>query len=262
MSHPNYGQLLWCWLIQQGIPNPQDVTLQPLVIPGKQNTSDSDIHKIMEKGDITTGSLDKVRDMVSSDSGFLMKFSNYILSDDDIDQCQKRVEWLKNIIWLIGNKPTENKMKEDLPLDNLKFEMEGISNNDGEQEHSKETVTDESKIATESKDSENVDKTVKENTLHETKVDKTKGNDKVMTQKLQLKIKKTKKVKTNRKLRKRTMWMKQKGTKQKVLINRVMTWKLQLKLKETKKVKTNRKLRKKTVWMKQKFMKQKVMITN
>ena len=46
-----------------------------------------------------------------------MKLGDYILSDDDIKDCQKRVEWLKNIIWIIENKPNQEMLTDDSILD-------------------------------------------------------------------------------------------------------------------------------------------------
>ena len=111
------------WLIQQGIPNPKDVTLDPLVIDATQKESQPDIHKKMGLEDITVGQLHKVQSMVPGGSDFLEKLGEYILSDDDIDTCQKRVEHLKNIIWLIEKKPADSKMPEDVPQDNSKLEF-------------------------------------------------------------------------------------------------------------------------------------------
>ena len=44
------------WLIQQGILTSDNVMVEPSVTHGTQNTYESDIHKIMQKEDVTIGS--------------------------------------------------------------------------------------------------------------------------------------------------------------------------------------------------------------
>ena len=109
------------WLIQQGIPNAQDIKLDPLVVPGemKDETSKLDIRKIKENVDVKLGPLEKVKALVPGGCEFLIQLGDYQLSNDDIAQSQKRIQHLKNIIWLIENKPTM-----EMPTDNSNFDMD------------------------------------------------------------------------------------------------------------------------------------------
>ena len=105
-----------------------------------------------------------------------MKLGDYILSDDDIKDCQKRVEWLKNIIWIIENKPNQEMLTDDSILD-----MDGQNNSDiseyQNQDLTKINVSDETQIATENKESEKEEKTEVNKALDETKGDENKGVD-------------------------------------------------------------------------------------
>ena len=48
-----------------------------------------------------------------------MQLGDYLLSDDDIAESQKRIQCLKNIIWLTENKPTM-----EMPIDNSNLDMD------------------------------------------------------------------------------------------------------------------------------------------
>ena len=89
--------------------------MDPLVIDTTEKESPPDKRKKMELEDVTVGHLHKVQSMVPGGSDFLEKLGEYILSDDDIDACQKRVEHLKNLIWIIEKKPADSKTPEDVP---------------------------------------------------------------------------------------------------------------------------------------------------
>ena len=44
-----------------------------------------------------------------------MELGNYLLSDNDIEECKKKINRLKNIIWIIEHKPKETGGRQDLP---------------------------------------------------------------------------------------------------------------------------------------------------
>ena len=48
------------WLIEQGIPTPDNVTVEPSVTHGMAKPSELEICKIMQNQDMATGPLDKV----------------------------------------------------------------------------------------------------------------------------------------------------------------------------------------------------------
>ena len=124
--------------------------------------------------DITVGQLHKVQTMVPGGSDFLEKLGEYILSDDDIDACQQRVECLKNIIWLIEKKPADSKMPEDVPQDNSKLELESMTDNKNDMENATKNK-DMDKEETFSKDE------AEEMTFDETKCDTIEGVEKSTT---------------------------------------------------------------------------------
>ena len=66
--------------------------------PGQPKASELDIHKITQKEDATIGTLDKVRTVVPGGSKFSIKLGDYLISDDDIEECKKKINRLKNII--------------------------------------------------------------------------------------------------------------------------------------------------------------------
>ena len=67
-----------------------------------------------------------MRTVVPGGSEFLIKLGDYLISDDDIEECKKKINRLKNIIWIIENKPKENETKQELPLDSSNLDMENI----------------------------------------------------------------------------------------------------------------------------------------
>ena len=124
--------------------------------PGQPNALESDIRKITQKEDATMDTLNKVRSVVPGGSYFLMELGDYLLSDDDIEECKKKINRLKNIIWIIENKPKENETKQELPPDSSNLDMQDISDNDKEeeQEFAKENETGQKKTEIERKDTE------------------------------------------------------------------------------------------------------------
>ena len=44
-----------------------------------------------------------------------MELGNCLLSDSDIEECKKKIDRLKNIIWIIEHKLKENGGRQDLP---------------------------------------------------------------------------------------------------------------------------------------------------
>ena len=100
--------------------------------------------------------------LVPSGSGFLMELGNYLLSDNDIEECQKKINRLKNII--IENKLKEKEGNQDL---------QKISNEDDEEEAVPKTnVTDDWKL--ESKETETK---VKQNSSDDMKTEQAKGDE-------------------------------------------------------------------------------------
>ena len=63
--------------------------------PGQPKASESDICKITQKEDAAIGTLDKVRTVVPGSSDFLIKLGDYLVSDDDIEECKKKINRLK-----------------------------------------------------------------------------------------------------------------------------------------------------------------------
>ena len=73
------------WLIQQGITNLDDVKLETLVLPN----IDLDIHKKTQSDAANLGPLEKVVNTVPSASELFVNMADYLLSDEDIEQCEK-----------------------------------------------------------------------------------------------------------------------------------------------------------------------------
>ena len=72
-------------MIQQGITNLDDVKLETSVLPN----IDLDIHKKTQSDAANLGPLEKVVNTVPSASELFVNMADYLLSDEDIEQCEK-----------------------------------------------------------------------------------------------------------------------------------------------------------------------------